>query len=155
MEARSEIRFPMFRAVHPGEVIAEELKERGLKQRDFARAVGMRVSDLGNLLRGKRALVEDEAVRIAAELGLKSAELMGLQMQYDSDRAQLAVSAGNEIMLLSRSFPQLNIVQMAQSIGINQTLLMSFVYGKESPNEEQVAAVRRGLHELGQALISV
>ena len=38
-----------FRAVHPGETLAEELKERGIKQKELAKAIGIQPSHLNEL----------------------------------------------------------------------------------------------------------
>ena len=89
MATKSEIRFPLFRAVHPGEVMMEELKERGIKQKDFARAIGMQPSHLNEILKGKRALTPSVADKIEAELGMASVELMNMQNQFDYDTRRL------------------------------------------------------------------
>ena len=96
MATRSEIRFPLFRAVHPGEVLHEELKERGLKQKDFARVIGMQASHLNEILKGKRALTPSVADKIEAELGMASVELMNMQNQYDYDIRRLQEKAIEE-----------------------------------------------------------
>ena len=84
MATRSEIRFPIFRAVHPGEVIAAELKERGIAVKDFAATVGQTVTSLTSLLRGHSALTGELAAAIAGALGLSADELLGLQRDYDA-----------------------------------------------------------------------
>lgn len=85
MATKSEIKFPLFRAVHPGEILNEELKERKIKQKDFARNIGMQPSHLNEIVRGKRALTPSVADKIEAELGISSVELMNIQNQYDYD----------------------------------------------------------------------
>ncbi len=61
----------------------------------------------------------------------------------------------NEISMVFRRFPQLNIKQVAQYIGINSSLLSNYVNGSKKPSAERVALIKRGLHNLGNALISV
>ena len=57
--------------------------------------------------------------------------------------------------MVFRRFPQLNIKQVAQYIGINSSLLSNYVNGSKKPSAERVALIKRGLHNLGNALISV
>ena len=56
-----------FRAVHPGETLAEELKERGIKQKELAKAIGIQPSHLNELIKGKRSFTAP-AVRLRARL---------------------------------------------------------------------------------------
>lgn len=46
------------RAIHPGEVLREELLERGIKQKDFARTIGVQPTHLNEFIKGKRNLNE-------------------------------------------------------------------------------------------------
>ena len=41
-------------ALHPGGTLREELRERKIKQKDFARSMGMQASHLSALINGKR-----------------------------------------------------------------------------------------------------
>lgn len=89
MATKSEIQFPMFRSVHPGEILKEELKERKIKQNVFARAIGMQPSHLNEILKGKRALTPSVADKFEEELGIASVELMNMQNQFDYDTRRL------------------------------------------------------------------
>ena len=61
----------------------------------------------------------------------------------------------NEVAMAFRLFPQLNVKQVAQYIGINYTLLSSYVNGSKKPSAARVALIKQGLHCLGNALMSV
>ena len=43
-----------FRFIHPGEIIKDELEDRGISQREFAQNVGMSYSVLNELLNAHR-----------------------------------------------------------------------------------------------------
>lgn len=72
-----------FRAIHPGEILGDELKERGLKQKDFAKQIGMQQTHLSELIKGKRNVTKDIAARLEDELGIPYSQWMSLQNDYD------------------------------------------------------------------------
>ena len=74
-----------YRAVHPGGILGDELKERGIKRKDFAKQTGMCPSHLSELIRGKRGFTPKTAERIAAVLGIPDADWVALQKQYEAD----------------------------------------------------------------------
>ena len=61
----------------------------------------------------------------------------------------------NEVAMAFRLFPQLNVKQVAQYIGINYTLLSNYVNGSKKPSAARVALIKQGLHNLGNALMNV
>ena len=70
-----------FRAVHPGEILIEELKERGIKQKDLAAKIGILPSHLNELIKGKRS---------EKELGIPYDSWMRLQYGYEHDLLVIA-----------------------------------------------------------------
>jgi len=74
-----------FRAVHPGEILKAELEERGITQTALANQIGMRVSHLNELIRGKRAMTIAIADKLQEALGIESITWMNLQTQYNYD----------------------------------------------------------------------
>lgn len=70
------------RAIHPGEILREELKERGIKQKDFAQAIGMQATHLNEFINGKRNLNEDLAMRLESQLGIPFKIWMSLHNGY-------------------------------------------------------------------------
>lgn len=81
MAIRSNNPVPV-RAIHPGEILREELKERGLKQKDFAREIGVQPSHLNAFIKGKRNLNEDLAIKLQGYLGIPYKVWMNLQNNY-------------------------------------------------------------------------
>ncbi len=84
MGTRSETLVPA-RATHPGEVLREELRERGIKQKDFARAIGMQATHLSEFIRGKRNMSVSLAMRLEAQLGIPYKTWMELHYGYMYD----------------------------------------------------------------------
>lgn len=84
---------PAFRPVHPGEILKEELKERGLTQKTFAEQIGMRPSHLNELLRGKISVTMAIADKLQEALGIDSQSWMNLQTQYNYDMKALEENA--------------------------------------------------------------
>ncbi|MBE6342098.1 MAG: HigA family addiction module antidote protein [Bacteroidales bacterium] len=70
------------RAIHPGEILREELKERGIKQKDFAKAIGWQATHLNEFIKGKRNLNEDLAMRLESQLGIPFKTWMSLHSGY-------------------------------------------------------------------------
>ena len=70
------------RAIHPGEILREELKERGIKQKDFAKAIGWQATHLNEFIKGKRNLNEDLAMRLESQLGIPFKTWMNLHSGY-------------------------------------------------------------------------
>lgn len=72
-----------FRAVTVGEILSEELKARGIKQRDFAVQTGVNVSVLNEILKGKRSVNPEYAIAFEKVLGIPASDWLALQTEYD------------------------------------------------------------------------
>lgn len=70
------------RAIHPGEILREELQERGIKQKDFARTIGVQATHLNEFIKGKRILNEDLAMKLESQLGIPFKTWMNLHNGY-------------------------------------------------------------------------
>lgn len=93
METRNE-RLTPFIAVHPGNILKEELKARGIIQKDFAGRIGMQPSHLSELLRGKRGINAETAQKLEVSLGIPAKQWLALQNSYELDCS--AISERNE-----------------------------------------------------------
>lgn len=69
--------------LHPGEVIALELEARGIKKADFAAQLGIKPSQLSELLHEKRHVSAQMALRLEALLGIDAEFWMRVQSAYD------------------------------------------------------------------------
>ena len=79
-----------FRAVHPGETLNEELKERGIKQKDFAAQIGILPSHLNELIKGKRSFTVEVSMAIEKALGIPYDFWMRRQYHYEHDLIVIA-----------------------------------------------------------------
>ena len=61
----------------------------------------------------------------------------------------------NEIALIFKKFPQLNISEVANSIGIHKSLLAKYIYGIKKPSEQRKQEIKNTLHDLGKQLLAV
>jgi addiction module HigA family antidote len=69
---------------HPGEMLLEEfLKPLGITQADAARRMGITTNRLNELVRGKRGITADTALRLADLLGTTPEIWLDLQGRWD------------------------------------------------------------------------
>lgn len=84
METKNK-RLTPFKATHAGSILREELRGRGIKQKDFAAQIGMRPSHLSELLHGKRSVTEATARKLEDALDIPSSVWLSLQKAYELD----------------------------------------------------------------------
>lgn len=70
------------RAIHPGEILREELRERGIKQKDFAQQIGFQATHLNEFIKGKRNLNENLAMKLEKNLDIPYKTWMNLHNGY-------------------------------------------------------------------------
>ena len=69
---------------HPGEMLLEEfLKPLGISQSAFAVRLGVSFPRLNEVIRGKRAVTPDTALRLARVTGMSADFWLGLQSDWD------------------------------------------------------------------------
>lgn len=73
------------RAIHPGEILREELIERGIKQKDFAKLIGVLPTHLNEVIKGKRNLNKEFAMKLEKALGISYQFWMNSQNSYFYD----------------------------------------------------------------------
>ena len=61
----------------------------------------------------------------------------------------------NDIAIIFAQFPQLNISEVARSIGINKSLLSKYIYGIKKPSEKRKQEIVSYLHSLGRGLMAI
>lgn len=61
----------------------------------------------------------------------------------------------NEVALIFKRFPQLNISEVARSMGIHKSLLSKYIYGIKRPSDQRKAQIKEALHQLGKELIAI
>ncbi len=73
---------------HPGEVLKDELEERGISQRQFAALVGVPHTALNEILNCKRPMSVDFSLRVEAALGIDADLFINMQTRYNKQIAQ-------------------------------------------------------------------
>lgn len=61
----------------------------------------------------------------------------------------------NPIGELFARFPELNVRQVARSMGINETLMQQYVNGAKRPSFERAMEIEDFLHKLGEELSQI
>jgi HTH-type transcriptional regulator / antitoxin HigA len=72
-------------AIHPGEMIIDELEARSIKQQEFALQIGMQKSQLNEIIKGKRSINAEFALLVEAALGISAEFWLKAQMNYELD----------------------------------------------------------------------
>ncbi len=76
--------------IHPGEILEEEfMRPLGLSANALARAVDVPVTRVSEIVRGRRGVTADTALRLARFLGTSPELWLGLQAEYDLRSARL------------------------------------------------------------------
>ncbi|MEQ8808808.1 MAG: HigA family addiction module antitoxin [Imperialibacter sp.] len=76
-------------AMHPGELLKDELETREMKQVELAKALGIAKNVMSELLGGKRNITPELAVRLEDALGIKAEFWMKYQVAYEIDKIRI------------------------------------------------------------------
>lgn len=81
-------------ATHPKEVLLEEyIKPLGLTQAALAKELGISTNRLNELVKGKRGITADTALRLSRRFHTSPEFWMNLQSAYELTEARIAISA--------------------------------------------------------------
>lgn len=75
-------------AIHPGEVLKEEIEVRGISQRQLALSMGLTYSVVNEIMNGRRPLTAKTALMFEAALDVPADSLMYLQTKYNMQTAR-------------------------------------------------------------------
>ena len=89
-------------AIHPGEHLAEELKELGMSAAELARKLDVPTNRITGILNGQRGITGDTALRLAHFFGTSAEFWLNLQSLYELRIAEK--KAGKSI----KALPTLN-----------------------------------------------
>jgi addiction module HigA family antidote len=82
--------------VHPGRILREEFMEPGgISQYRLAKATGLSQVQVGNIIRGRRGISAETALRLERALGMSAQTWMNLQTLYELEKA--SAEAGSRI----------------------------------------------------------
>ena len=77
-----------FEPTHPGEILKDEIRSRGISQRKLASQMGMSYTVLNEILNARRPLTENNALLFEAALDVEADTLMRLQLKYNMQTAR-------------------------------------------------------------------
>src|ERR1017187_10544021 len=80
-------------AIHPGEHLAEQLKELGMSAAELGRQLNVPTNRITGILNGQRAITGDSALRLAHFFGTSAAFWLNLQKIYELRLAETQAGA--------------------------------------------------------------
>jgi addiction module HigA family antidote len=94
-------RFPM---PHPGDVLREDfLKPLGLSQYALAQAIGVAPIRVSEIVRGRRAITPDTALRLGRYFGTSAEFWLAMQARHDLESAREILGAAIEAAITPRA----------------------------------------------------
>ncbi|KAF0138988.1 MAG: XRE family plasmid maintenance system antidote protein [Rhodospirillaceae bacterium] len=79
--------------IHPGRVLAGELKALGVTPTELARQIGVPPNRISQIIRGKRGITGNTALRLGHWFGTSAESWLSLQMAYEIHAAEIAIGA--------------------------------------------------------------
>jgi antitoxin HigA-1 len=80
-------------AIHPGEHLSEELRERGISAAELARQIEVPVNRVTGIIKGQRGLTADTALRLGHWFGMSARLWLNLQQLYELRHAEAEIGA--------------------------------------------------------------
>lgn len=74
--------------IHPGEFLIDELKEIEVTPTELSRRIGVSPNRISQIVRGKRDITVDTALRLGQFFGTGSEFWINLQRDYDLDKVK-------------------------------------------------------------------
>lgn len=75
--------------VHPGEILRDELEELGMSASALAKALDVPATRISDILRGRRGVTADTALRLAEFFGTSALLWLNLQSMYELRSAEI------------------------------------------------------------------
>lgn len=82
--------------IHPGEILADELRELGMSAAELARAVHVPTNRITQIIAGKRSISADSALRLGKWFGTGPHLWLNLQKAYELDLASREIGKALE-----------------------------------------------------------
>ena len=89
--------------IHPGEHLAEILAELGISQYRLAKAIGVPPIRISEIVRQRRSITADTALRVGKALGMTPEFWLNLQKMYDLELARASTDTSDIEPLVERS----------------------------------------------------
>ena len=82
--------------VHPGTILKDELDEIGMSAAELARRLQVPENRLSEIIRGRRTITADTALRLGRWFGTSAGFWLNLQKSYDLRKAEQKIGADIE-----------------------------------------------------------
>lgn len=89
--------------IHPGEILKELMTEAGLTGNALAMALRVPSNRIGAIVKGRRGITSDTAMRLGRYFGTSAQMWMNLQVKYDLAVAEDELSARIQKEVLPRT----------------------------------------------------
>jgi antitoxin HigA-1 len=93
-------------AIHPGEILADELQELGMSAAELARTLHVPTNRITQILNGQRAITADTALRLGQWFGTGPELWLNLQKAYELRLAQQQIGQEIQQTIKRRLLPQ-------------------------------------------------
>ena len=97
--------------------------------------------------------------RAKYEIGMDGDDIRWDDIDEDIHISSFFVTAepdtDNPIAQVFRRFPQLNVSEVARSIGINKSLLSRYIYGIKKPSENRKEQILGNIRRLGREMAGI
>lgn len=90
------------KAIHPGEILKDELEAREISQKDFATKLGIQPTQLNEIIKGKRGINTEHAVLIGKGLGMDPTIWQNLQSLYELDLVKINERTQDRLVALDQ-----------------------------------------------------
>lgn len=116
-----------FMATHPYDIVKDEMKARGMTQKELAARMGIEQSNLSRMLKSKPSVSHEMAERLETALGIPAEAWLGLQAQYLKDVKAIETRGENERAALEVEkmlAAVLNLKELYSRLGISGSLFV-------------------------------
>ena len=90
--------------IHPGEFLAETLRELGITQAHFARLIGVSAMRISHIVNGNRPITAELALLFGRAFGQSPQYWLNLQLAYDLKLAEAAI--GPRLLAIAEVAPE-------------------------------------------------
>lgn len=135
MATSKELKNTPFAVAHPTEIIKDELKARGMSQKELASRMDMQASNLSRFLKGEN-ITPAIAAKLEVALDIPAEFWLNLQAQYEIDTKNIALRDEKEREAFNVEKMLTNIINLPEfykRLGISSSL---FIQDKLSKLEE-------------------
>jgi addiction module HigA family antidote len=108
--------------IHPGEILKDEIKYRGISQHKLAAQMGITYSEINGILNAKRPITTEYALLFEAALDLDAEPLVWMQFDYDIQTSRRNKSFTERLANIRKSLNQNSENQDSESLNDKKIL---------------------------------